>query len=143
MRIRQLHPDWDAWQWDESRATLKETGASLGSCSGHVDRPDWCELLRIRTDAGTVSVDIGDWILKDDEGGLHVVTDEQFQYSYRVLKPQPADDGKAPWLTSIDEVDTASNESLRRALLTPDGRGKELKAAALHRLCERAAREEV
>ena len=44
---------------------------------------------------------------------------------------------EAKWITSFDEIATASNASLRRALVTCDGRGVKLKEAALDELIRR------
>jgi len=41
---------------------------------------------------------------------------------------------EAVWLTDIDQIPTASNDSLRKSLITLDGRGEALKKAALKEL---------
>lgn len=43
-----------------------------------------------------------------------------------------------PWITSVDQVPTASPEALRRTLLTCDGAGTAVKTAALDELLARA-----
>jgi hypothetical protein len=45
------------------------------------------------------------------------------------------------WITDLKEISEANNESLRRSLITLDGRGEEIKAAALDELIERAYKE--
>ena len=42
------------------------------------------------------------------------------------------------WLTSYVELPTATEESLKRSLLTPDGRGVQFKEACLNELLRRA-----
>ena len=46
----------------------------------------------------------------------------------------------AKWLTSLPEVAQADEASLRRSLLTADGRGVELKQACLDELIKRACK---
>jgi len=41
------------------------------------------------------------------------------------------------WITSLDQISTASLESLRRSLLTCDGQGVKIKEAALNELLKR------
>jgi len=48
---------------------------------------------------------------------------------------------QVPWLTSTDQVPQASDDALRRSLLTCDGRGVNLKKSALDELLKRAQRE--
>lgn len=54
---------------------------------------------------------------------------------------EPANELAAPycsvWLTDINQIPTASIESLERSLITSDGRGKELKRAVLDELKRR------
>lgn len=45
---------------------------------------------------------------------------------------------EAPWLTDRSEIPTASIESLKRSLLTSDGRGSAFKATCLEELIRRA-----
>ncbi len=47
-----------------------------------------------------------------------------------MLKPDPS----APWLSTLKQVSDASEASCIRALLTCDGAGVEVKAAALKKL---------
>ena len=44
----------------------------------------------------------------------------------------------AIWLTSVDQVQTATDSSLKLSLITPDGRGVILKEAALDELLHRS-----
>ena len=41
------------------------------------------------------------------------------------------------WITDVKQIKTASDESLRRSLITSDGAGKEIKLAALEELINR------
>ena len=45
------------------------------------------------------------------------------------------------WLADVSEVPIASDESLKRQLITPDGRGEKMKTAALEELLRRAREE--
>ena len=45
------------------------------------------------------------------------------------------------WITDLKEIPEANNESLRRSLITLDGRGEEIKEAALDELLLRTYQE--
>jgi len=45
------------------------------------------------------------------------------------------------WIRKIEEIPTASNESLIQSLITCDGNGKQFKTAALEELLMRAERD--
>lgn len=54
-------------------------------------------------------------------------------------KPMPLGDWRtAPWLSKTDEPKDVSDDSLKRALLTPDGLGVDYKVRVLTELLERA-----
>ena len=55
----------------------------------------------------------------------------------------PADSQEAPWIHCIGDIPGASVLSLRRAILTIDGRGVKLKAAALDELFHRQQLEKI
>lgn len=44
---------------------------------------------------------------------------------------------KIKWLTRLEQIETASEDELRRSLLTPDGMGVQFKAACLAELIEK------
>lgn len=43
----------------------------------------------------------------------------------------------APWLSTVDQISTASNESLLRAILTADGKGSAFKEDVLREILVR------
>ncbi len=49
-------------------------------------------------------------------------------------------ESQSVWLTDISQISSASIESLERSLITADGKGKELKRAALNELKLRLSR---
>ncbi len=82
MKQYQTKPTFvNAVQWDESKTTLKESGAKMASCEGHVDIPDYCHNLRISTYSGVRRVNPGDWIMQVD-GVYCVVPDMIFTAKY-------------------------------------------------------------
>ena len=48
---------------------------------------------------------------------------------------------KIKWITHVDQVPTASEDSLRRSLVTSDGSGTKIKQAALDELIKRIGKE--
>ena len=50
-------------------------------------------------------------------------------------------DSETKWLTDVSEIPTANEASLKRSLITCDGRGEKLKEAALEELLRRAREE--
>lgn len=81
-RYRKVPVEIDAWEWDESRKTLQQTGCIMLGCCGHRDRPDECINLRIETGAGTSSVVLGDFIVKSASGKYSVYGSGAFSRAY-------------------------------------------------------------
>jgi len=72
----------DAWLWDESRKTLKETGCQMLSCAGNENKPDWLHSLYIKTLEGSVSVNRGDYIIKGVKGEFYPCKPDIFEATY-------------------------------------------------------------
>ena len=80
----------EAVQWDEKKSTLKKIGCTdvVMSQHGHVDRPNECTNLRIRTVEGTMLVNPGDWIIKGVQGEFYSCKPDIFEETYeREIKP--------------------------------------------------------
>ena len=74
---------FDAWLWDESKATF----ARLGFCravahEGHSNHPDLMKNLRIETLEGTMSVRKGDYIIKGIKGEFYPCKPDIFEATY-------------------------------------------------------------
>jgi hypothetical protein len=90
MKFRKKPVIIDAWQWDESKATLSKTGAKRTSCRGHRDRPDECTDLRIDTLEGSMRVDRGDWIIRGVKGEFYPCKPDIFEATYEAADSREA-----------------------------------------------------
>lgn len=75
----------EAWRWDESLATLsmlKTRGMKWSGHRGHRGHPDLCQDLRIKTLEGTLTIELGDWIIRDGKGEFYQIKDEIFRETY-------------------------------------------------------------
>lgn len=93
MKFRKKPVVIDAWQWDESMATLKMTGCKGASHNGHRDRPDECTSLSISTLEGAMRVSPGDWIIKGVKGEFYPCKPDIFDATYESA-PAGAEEGK-------------------------------------------------
>lgn len=85
MRFRKKPVVIDAWEWDETRATLEllqSVGMVTSGCIGHRDRPGWVGDLRISTLEGPLHASKGDWIIKGVNGEFYPCKPDIFAKTY-------------------------------------------------------------
>lgn len=105
-----------AAKWDERKATL-DLLIAHGLCwtrhDGHVDAPDVCRNLGIRTLEGTMRAEVGDWIIKGVAGEFYTCKPDIFEKSY-----EPADERPQDWSAGMEQ---AAKMADRAALTALDG----------------------
>ena len=85
MKFRKKPVAISAWLWDETNAMremLQGLGMETSGWSGHVDRPDECKELRIKTLEGYMSVCRGDWIIRGVAGEFYPCNPDIFSQTY-------------------------------------------------------------
>ena len=78
----------EAWEWDETKTTLKKiekAGCKLMSCNGYTDRLDEVTNLSIETLKGTMSVSKGDYIIKGVNGDFYPCKPDIFKATYEAV----------------------------------------------------------
>jgi hypothetical protein len=79
----------EAAQWNETasmRRDLEGEGMDSSAWSGHVDKPDLCQGLRIRTLEGVMKVSLGDWIIKGVAGEFYPCKPDIFATKYEAVE---------------------------------------------------------
>ena len=88
MRFRKKPVEITAVRWNETITTLKvlEGMGMRASYIGHLDRPDECKQLRISTLEGTMSADLGDWIICGVKGEFYPCKPGIFELTYEPVE---------------------------------------------------------
>lgn len=85
MKYRKKPVVIEAFLWNETvemLETLKSSGAHSVSYNGHLDRPNECTHLRIKTLEGTMNVSPGDFIIKGVKGEFYPCKPDIFEATY-------------------------------------------------------------
>ena len=90
----------EAWEWNETVTLLRQLeaiGLSCAGCDGHVQRPDECTDMHIRTLEGAMRCAPGDFIIKGVKGEFYPCKPDIFAATY-----EPVEDESPRPVTSID-----------------------------------------
>lgn len=89
MKFRKKPVVIEAWQWNETTTMLRMLegfGLNYTSHSGHRERPEECQDLRIRTLEGQLLVSPGDWIIKGVKGEFYPCKPDIFEATYEPVE---------------------------------------------------------
>ena len=85
MKYRKKPVVFEAWLWDESKATFERIGCDSMSWEGHTNKPDLMKRLRITTLEGVMEVNKGDYIIKGVKGEFYPCKPDIFKLTYDEL----------------------------------------------------------
>jgi len=72
----------EAWIWDESKETFDKIGCEFSGYSGKKNNLLLMFNLRIKINNGSMRVDRGDYIIKDEKGEFSVCKPDIFKSTY-------------------------------------------------------------
>lgn len=89
MKYRKLPVEIEAWRWDETKETLEvleKEGMEIASKTSHVVE-NYVRSLRIMTLEGSMSANLGDFIIKGVAGEFYPCKPDIFAATYEAVTP--------------------------------------------------------